>query len=459
LTVVPTIDDYVAFASDTDERSCEPSPETDGRIPQGNRNAALASLAGTMRRGGMGAEAITAALLLENHERCDPPLPVSEVQKIARSIARYAPSPQRYATTRTEAGQPTEAQQHDERPRPVDVVELAKHAPERPEDDAIIADLLYVGQILVVTGEEGDGKTTLAEQAIRQLVRGERVWDFFEPGPVSVERALFVDTEMEEPEVRRRCADLDSRGLEVPAERFYWLCAGGLNLGASEEDRAYVRDAVASTGGRLLWIDAGGGAVDDPKEDVDVRGLFDFLSQLLRSGLLACGITLHPRKRGQGEYGRRFDDLFGSREWKGRVSKALYLDETSITAWKDRGAGLRRRWPPEPGSRYARATIERPGIGDPSAMPFVIRYDPGAAAEDRATIRGKVLDLVSERPGELTKTGVADRLGGRKGDVLSVVGELLGDGTLGPDKRGARLSIQTSTDATLALNDEDGEDS
>src|SRR5207245_18530 len=49
------------------------------------------SLAGSMRRRGMGAEAIAAALKVENATRCRPPLPESEVEAIAASIARYAP--------------------------------------------------------------------------------------------------------------------------------------------------------------------------------------------------------------------------------------------------------------------------------------------------------------------------------------------------------------------------------
>ena len=61
-----------------------------GTIPQGRRNDTLTSLAGTMRRRGMSPEAIEAALLAENN-RCDPPLPESEVRAIAGSIARYEP--------------------------------------------------------------------------------------------------------------------------------------------------------------------------------------------------------------------------------------------------------------------------------------------------------------------------------------------------------------------------------
>jgi hypothetical protein len=56
---------------------------------EGTRNATLASLAGTMQRRGMTRGAILAALLAENKIRCNPPLEVREVEKIAKSISRY----------------------------------------------------------------------------------------------------------------------------------------------------------------------------------------------------------------------------------------------------------------------------------------------------------------------------------------------------------------------------------
>jgi putative DNA primase/helicase len=61
-------------------------------IPEGQRNDTLTSLAGTMRRRGMGAEEIEAALLVTNNKRCEPPLAEDEVRKIASSVCRYKPA-------------------------------------------------------------------------------------------------------------------------------------------------------------------------------------------------------------------------------------------------------------------------------------------------------------------------------------------------------------------------------
>jgi len=91
------------------ERPKGPAPKIGDRIPSGQRNNALARLAGTMRRPGMSEAAILAALLEENERRCHPPLPRAEVEKIATSIARYKPASEvaRTSLNGNGAAQPT----------------------------------------------------------------------------------------------------------------------------------------------------------------------------------------------------------------------------------------------------------------------------------------------------------------------------------------------------------------
>jgi putative DNA primase/helicase len=64
----------------------------EGRIPEGQRKDALTSFPGSMRHRGMCRAAIEAALLVENAERCDPPLTQAEVRRIAGSVARCEPA-------------------------------------------------------------------------------------------------------------------------------------------------------------------------------------------------------------------------------------------------------------------------------------------------------------------------------------------------------------------------------
>ena len=65
------------------------SPADSEKWVPGERNNQLASVAGTMRHRGMSREAIEAALVEENRQRCEPPLPEAEVRRIAESVARY----------------------------------------------------------------------------------------------------------------------------------------------------------------------------------------------------------------------------------------------------------------------------------------------------------------------------------------------------------------------------------
>ncbi len=71
--------------------SAGPLPDS---IPDGQRNDTLTSVAGSLRRRGLDAETIAAALAGVNAARCNPPLPDDEVKGIAQSVARY-PAPSR----------------------------------------------------------------------------------------------------------------------------------------------------------------------------------------------------------------------------------------------------------------------------------------------------------------------------------------------------------------------------
>lgn len=62
-------------------------------VAEGSRNVAMASLAGSLRRIGLGESELMAAMTAANASRCKPPLPDSEITTIVRSIVRYEPDP------------------------------------------------------------------------------------------------------------------------------------------------------------------------------------------------------------------------------------------------------------------------------------------------------------------------------------------------------------------------------
>jgi hypothetical protein len=143
-------------------------------IPNGSRNKAMTSLAGSLRRRGLGETAIYAALLGINAKMCNPPLADSEVQKIAASMGRYdAPEDDSIYShhTQTEFG---ENKSEGEKPLPIKTVDqvISEAGEEVPW---IVESLLARGALTDVSGVAKDsGKTTFWCHAIAAGARGEQ---------------------------------------------------------------------------------------------------------------------------------------------------------------------------------------------------------------------------------------------------------------------------------------------
>jgi len=58
------------------------------RVPEGERNNTIASLAGHLLRHGVDAEVVLELLAAWNRAQCDPPLPDEEVARVVESIGR-----------------------------------------------------------------------------------------------------------------------------------------------------------------------------------------------------------------------------------------------------------------------------------------------------------------------------------------------------------------------------------
>lgn len=140
-------------------------PEAALGIPEGRRDSTLASLAGTMRRRGMGGEAILAALHAENKAHCKPPLPDKDVERIAASVARYEPSAP--AARQTPVG----------KPEPITCLpavnfgDLLDETPERPE--YVWYGYLAKGAITELAAKPKVGKTRLSLEIVRSVLHGE----------------------------------------------------------------------------------------------------------------------------------------------------------------------------------------------------------------------------------------------------------------------------------------------
>lgn len=92
----PEMPEWLKTLLHTPQTSAPVFSDEAGQVAQGDRHKYLTSLAGSMRRRGMSAEAMYAALSVENSRACVPPKSDEEIQKIAHSIAKYSPDDPAY---------------------------------------------------------------------------------------------------------------------------------------------------------------------------------------------------------------------------------------------------------------------------------------------------------------------------------------------------------------------------
>jgi hypothetical protein len=272
-------------------------------IGEGGRNAALASLAGVIRRKGMSPAAIEAALLEENRTRCQPPLPDAEVRQIAASVGRYQPGPAS-AT-----------------PPPVDLDDLgAVTAAELCEDDgeevaSIVPGFLVAGSITEIDAAVKAGKTTLELAAAKAITTGgEFLGRQCPQGPVVL---LSEESRPTLREALRRAKLTDSVDLYVvcgiATRRRPWpeLVAGAIALAEQKGAVAIMVDTLSTL--------AGLGAEEENDAGAAMAAILPL--RVAADGGLGVWISRHDRKSGGplGESGR------GSSAFAGAVDSIFTL--------------------------------------------------------------------------------------------------------------------------------------
>jgi hypothetical protein len=168
------------------------APPVGDTIPEGQRNTTLASLAGSMRRRGMGSEEIAAALLVSNRQRCQPPMDTCEVEGIAASVSRYEPAEAKPTTadpgwTHNGAGEIP----------PYRFTPFSEFAAfPFPDAKPLLGErgtiYLAVGSLLLVYGCDGSGKSTWTIDAAAHLGAGRDWLGIPVPRPV---RCLLIENE------------------------------------------------------------------------------------------------------------------------------------------------------------------------------------------------------------------------------------------------------------------------
>jgi hypothetical protein len=157
-------------------------------IPEGQRNATLARLAGAMRRVGMTRDEILAALNRVNVNRCRPPLDGREVVRTANSIARYEPDAVSVALVEDHFGQDFRAPSKAE---PLSAQDLLRAHPTLRAP--VIMGLLRQGETMNIIAPPKTGKSWLVFSLAMAVAAGRRWLRAFDTVAGNV---LVIDNEL-----------------------------------------------------------------------------------------------------------------------------------------------------------------------------------------------------------------------------------------------------------------------
>jgi hypothetical protein len=278
-------------------------PTITGSIGKGQRNAKLATFAGAMRRAGMNAHEIDAALQEVNIGRCVPPLPRAEVSQIANSIGRYSPASSDGAVRRPEL-------------LPLSQVEAR-------EVDWFWKPYLAKGMLAMLSGDPGAGKTfvALAIAAAATTGRVPHTQEPCEPGNV-----LYLSIENSAECVLRPRFD----ALGGNPDRFQLLKGSVSGSGENAErgavwlsDQALLRAAFEATKPILVVVDpiqSYLGKEVDAHRSNETRPVLDGLARLAEE--FRCCILL-VRHLSKSQTGRAIHRGLGSIDLTGAVRTEL----------------------------------------------------------------------------------------------------------------------------------------
>jgi Bifunctional DNA primase/polymerase, N-terminal/AAA domain/Primase C terminal 1 (PriCT-1) len=310
----------------TERRTGDGCSAASALIPEGERDVTLASLAGSMRRRGMTEAEILVALREVNAARCRPPLSDADVERIARSVGRYAPA----ASGGAEAAPPLSLQ--------IVTARAIRELPDPPRSDELLGPLLIRGQRVVLGGHTGEGKTTLGLQLVRAVVLEQDFLGWSGAGG----RALVLDAEQGLRSVKRR---LREAGLHDSDLIDYVRVPDGLELNANEQHVAEVARILEAGQYALVCADPlyklHTGDSNAEREAVDLMRRFDTWREEYGFGLV---LPVHCRKPLPGTK-FTIHDLFGSSAYLRGAEVVLGLqrvgDGYSRLHWlKDRDGDL-----------------------------------------------------------------------------------------------------------------------
>lgn len=298
----------------------KPAAPLEEQIPAGERNSTLASLAGSMRRRGASAEAILAALLVENRDRCQPPLERGEVEAIATSVSRYAPEAPLVVTYSTP--QPTAATAGG-------VLHVSEREWNLRGSDFARMEVVQAAPLL---GGAGTG-TLLAAGDLAVWHGAPRSWKSFTALLSAVCVATGTPLAGNWPATRSRVMYAQEEGsLAAWQRRLLWCLCASHTEPEDLEDFLWTSASVGLRLDNLVWIDALRRELEkvqpavlfldplsrlsghDENDATETNAFVDLVKSLQAAAASELSVVLihHDRKRQIGATGRRAESMRGS---------------------------------------------------------------------------------------------------------------------------------------------------
>lgn len=221
-------------SSNPSAKVADPAPGE--KVGSGGRNQYLTRIGGKLRHIGFSADELTAALLVINTTRCDPPCPEAEVRRTAASVSRY--DPDATATERSEEHLPLVART---------LTELL--AASYPEPEFALEPILPHPGLAMVYGPTGVAKTYFCLALSLAISAGQPMLRYKPERPRGV---MYVDGELGNRMLQDRIKKLIA-GHELSTGAFYTISrddqAGGVlpdlnDLGAQQRFLSSLPDDV-----------------------------------------------------------------------------------------------------------------------------------------------------------------------------------------------------------------------
>lgn len=286
---------FLASARQKRQVAALEGPAAADAFVSGGRNDAMTAMAGSMRRKGFGAPAITAALLQENAARCRPPLDEPEVRRIAEGVAR------RYQPAAPVKGW--------------GVLGWAELGTQLPNIPWLCKELsIAPGAPTMVAGYGYSGKTVSLQSLALSVASGRQAWGRFDVAQGSV---LHVDYEQ-----GRHLTQLRYQRLAIEMGVWQEELAGKLDLLTLpptylDADGELERLAQLCEGKRACIIDSLKAAFPSADENSsDVRKHLDGLTRISETTGCVFFVIHHARKPSK--------DSIGSAAMAIRGSSALF---------------------------------------------------------------------------------------------------------------------------------------